>query len=86
MKTFTIRGIDEELHSKLKARAKSEAISVNRWILKTLRQVMGLEKERDHTRVYRDLDFLFGTWSEDEYRAFQESQETFQKIDEEIWQ
>lgn len=86
MKTFTIRGIDEELHSQLKASAKSESISVNRWILKTLRQIMGLEKERNHTRKYHDLDFLFGAWNEDDYRAFQESQETFQKIDAEIWE
>lgn len=85
MKTFTIRGIDEELHSSLKESADSESVSLNQWILRVLRQVVGLGKQRDHTQENHDLDYLFGIWSEEDYRLFEESQESFRKIDGEIW-
>lgn len=86
MKTFTIRGIDEELDSKLKATAKAESMSVNQWIIKMLKKVTGLDKPHVHTKKYHDLDYLFGTWSEDDYKEFQETQKDFEKIDLELWQ
>lgn len=85
MKTFTIRGIDEELDSKLKSAAKNKSISVNQFIIKTLQKVMGLDKKTNHTQRYHDLDFLFGTWDEEEFLEFQKSQEDFEKIDKEMW-
>ena len=85
MKTFTIRGISPELDTRLKAAAKGQSMSVNQWILKLLRESVGLEKEIRYTREYHDLDELFGSWSEEEYEEFEQSQAEFQKIDGEMW-
>ena len=85
MKTFTLRGIEDALDARLKAAAKEESMSINQWILKTLRQVVGLEKDPFHTKRNHDLDNLFGTWDEEEFKEFQRTQASFEKIDEEMW-
>ncbi|MEA3288443.1 MAG: antitoxin [Candidatus Marinimicrobia bacterium] len=85
MKTITIRGIDNELDSLLKISAKEKSMSVNQFLLGTLRKMMGLEKDNIHTKVYHDLDFLFGNWTEKEFSEFQHTQQDFSRIDEEMW-
>ena len=85
MKTITIRGVDSQLDSLLKKTAKKEFLSVNQFLLNSLRKMMGLEKDNIHTKEYHDLDFLFGTWSEEEFIEFQKSQTDFNKIDEDLW-
>ncbi len=85
MKAITIRGVDDKLEKKLKGAAKEESVSVNQFILKSLRKLLGLEKDKIHTREYDDLNFIFGAWSDEEYEAFENTQEDFKKIDEEMW-
>ena len=85
MKAITIRGVDKDLENKLKGTAKSESLSVNQLILNSLRKSLGLEKNKIHTRQYSDLNFLFGKWTEDEYEAFEKTQNNFQSIDAELW-
>lgn len=85
MKVITIRGVDNQLEKKLKGAAKKESVSVNQFILKSLRKTLGLEKERSHTKEFNDLDFLFGTWSDEEYKSFEKTQKDFQTIDSEMW-
>lgn len=85
MKAITIRGVDGKLEKKLKDVAKEESVSVNQFILKSLRKLLGLEKDKIHTKEYNDLDFLYGAWSDEEYESFEKSQKDFQKIDEDMW-
>ena len=86
MKAITIRGVDENLEKKLKGAAKSKSMSMNQFILNSLRKSLGLEKDNIHTKEFDDLDFLFGKWSEKEYESFENSQKAFQSIDREMWE
>lgn len=84
MKTITIRRIDPELDREVKSRAKQSNLSVNQWILHTLRKVTGMEKEPVFTK-HDDLDALAGGWTKKEADAFRKNTRFFERIDEDIW-
>lgn len=86
MKSFPLRGLDNELDATLKKESKKSKLSINQLILNILREKLGLSKERRHTQEYDDLDFLFGTWSEAEFVEFEATQAEFNKIDDELWE
>ncbi len=85
MKNISLRGLDEELAGRLQQTAKSEGKSINQLVLETLRQRFGLDKARRFTRVYHDMDELFGAWSEDEYQAIQGQIDADRRIDADLW-
>ena len=86
MKAITIRGIDDNISEKLKESAKEEGKSVNRFLLELIdRNVSGQEK-KSYSKQYKDLDHLFGQWSEDEFLKIQNSIENQRDIDQELWQ
>lgn len=85
MKTITVRGVDEPMSKTLRERARAESMSLNQYVLKLLRESLGLTREKNHTRRYTDLDELTGRWSEEEFQEFEKSQEPFSRIDEELW-
>jgi len=85
MKTITIRGVDELMSKTLRERARAESMSLNQYVLKLLRESLGLTKEKNRTRRYTDLDKLTGRWSEADLAEFEKSQEPFSIIDEELW-
>ncbi len=84
MKTITIRRIDPRLDQVIKSRAKQNNLSVNQWILQTLKKVTGMEKE-SLFKKHNDLDPLAGGWSKEEAKAFQKDTQIFERIDEDIW-
>lgn len=45
----------------------------------------GSRVDRESLPVYSDLDFLIGSWSEDEAREFAEATEDFERIDPALW-
>ena len=84
MKTITIRGIDPGLDQVIKSRAKQNNLSVNQWVLETLKKVTGMGKEpvfKKHT----DLDALAGGWNKEEAKAFQKNTQLFDRIDKDVW-
>ena len=85
MKSFPLRGLDEELDATLKKVSKKKSLSINQLILNILRKKLGLSKKKTHTQEYDDLNFLFGTWSEAEFAEFEATQVEFNKIDDELW-
>ncbi len=84
-KAITIRGIDEELSSKLKEIARKEKKSVNQLVLDAIMQKVGITKDKKYTRRYDDLDHLFGKWTEEEFSEIQEAINSQRKIDVELW-
>ncbi len=84
MKTLSLRGIEDELADALKKKAQQTGTSINKTVLKLIRESIGLEKKK-LTRVYHDLDQLAGTWTKKDEREFKKKTEFFHKIDEEIW-
>jgi len=85
MKSLSVRGIDVQLAAILKKRAGESKKSVNQFVLEVLRKHVGLEKEKRFTRVYSDLDELFGKWSEEDYSLIQGKIDTERQVDTELW-
>ena len=85
MKSMSVRGLDPELEEKLKQFAREEGKSVNQVVIEAMKKQFGLAKERKFTKIYRDLDHLFGRWSQEEFDRIQERIESGRKIDEELW-
>jgi len=85
MKTITLRGLDTVLAENLKQKAGQEGKSVNQFILDTLKERMGLKKEKKYAVVHHDMDHLFGRWSEKEFKQIQKRIDSEREIDEELW-
>ncbi|MGA1825127.1 MAG: FitA-like ribbon-helix-helix domain-containing protein [bacterium] len=85
MKSITIRGIDPELDKKLKQTAAERSKSVNQLLLEILRKDLGLQKKKKFTKIYKDLDHLFGKWKEEEFQDIQNKIGLERKIDKELW-
>lgn len=84
MKSITIRRIDPGLDRVIKSRAKQKNLSVNQWVLETLKKVTGMGKDPVFKK-YTDLDALAGGWSKEEAKAFQKNTKIFERIDEDVW-
>lgn len=81
-----MRGFDEDLQREIRRLAEHEGISLNRAVLRLLRKGAGLAGARGLSDVVgADLDHLAGTWSEEDERAYTETQEDFESIDPELW-
>ncbi|GAB6095733.1 hypothetical protein JCM14469_19860 [Desulfatiferula olefinivorans] len=85
MKALTIRGVEPEVSEKLKIIAAKQGKSVNQLMLEFIKKNLGLEKEKQYSREYHDLDDLFGTWSDDEYENIQGRINGERQIDQELW-
>jgi plasmid stability protein len=84
MATMTLRGIDDAISGALKERARREDTSVNKVMLKILKESLGIEKKKRNV-VYDDLDHLAGTWSPNDLIEFQNAASAFEKVDEDMW-
>ena len=85
MKTITVRGLDETITKNLKRIAGQNGKSVNQFVLDTLKERLGLKKEKKYTVVHHDMDHLFGIWSENEFKRIQGKIDSERKIDKELW-
>jgi len=81
---LTLRGIDDELASRLERIAQQGRESMNGAILNLLRDKLGLSKPR-FREEYHDLDDLAGTWTQEEAREFDAVVSEFSRIDGELW-
>lgn len=86
MKAITIRGIDNSISEKLKETAKNEGKSVNSFVLELINQGVGISKKKTSMKKYKDLDHLFGKWSDSEFKRIQGFINDQRKIDQELWQ
>ena len=86
MKQLTIRGFDTELEKSIRELAEKEETSLNKAVLKLLRQGAGLSKTNESfARIGSSLDHLAGTWSEEEARVLEEVTRDFERIDPDLW-
>jgi len=86
MSNLSIRGIDPELATTLKQQALASGKSVNQLVLDVLKEHLGFHKKKQFTQEHHDLDFLFGQWTEAEFKQIQGSIDQASQIDEELWQ
>lgn len=82
MSTLTIRGLEPEVTEALKQVARQRGISVNRFVLTTLKDHLGLGQCKAE---HHDLDQFFGTWSKDEHEQLVKSVRRQRRIDQELW-
>ncbi len=85
MSTLSIRGLDNELSEQLKKSASAERKSVNQYVIDTLKQHLGLAKNKKFTQSFNDLDQLFGSWSNESFNTIEEKIESERSIDDELW-
>ncbi len=85
MGAISIRGVNEELTKRLKKEAKMAQKSLNQLVLEIISQHAGLNKKKQFTKEYHDMDALFGQWSEGEFNTIQGKVNTERRIDEELW-
>lgn len=82
-KQLTIRGVEHNLYTILRAQADQADLSMNRFIIHTLQKAMGLAHTRK--KEFDDLDHLAGTWSQEEFEILQTHFQDQRAIDPELW-
>ena len=85
MKTITVRRLEPSLAKKLKQVANKEGKSVNQLVIDTIKQYLGMKKEKRYTVVYHDMDHIFGRWSEEEFEEIQGKIDLERKVEKELW-
>ncbi|HOX86437.1 MAG TPA: hypothetical protein PKW76_17330 [bacterium] len=84
MSTITIRGITADMAREIKKRAKEGNLSINEWLLRLLKQAVGLEKKPLFPE-HDDLDELAGGWSNEEGEEVMQRLAHFARIDQDQW-
>ena len=82
MKTMTIRNIPSELAQALDKERRRRGLSLNRTVLVLLRNALGVQNAATRSNGLRQLA---GTWSEAEYKQFEQAVAPFGEIDEAMW-
>ena len=85
MKTITVRRLEPSLAKKLKQVANREGKSVNQLVIDTIKQYLGMKKEKRFTVVYHDMDHIFGRWSDEEFEQIQGKIDSERKVEKELW-
>lgn len=68
----------------LKKEAEKQKISINSLILLIIERGLGIVHQNKKI-VYHDLDYLAGTWTDEEKKEINERIKPFEKIDKELW-
>jgi len=84
MKSITIHGLDEHLDRTIRSLAEREGLSMNKTIKKVLRSALGLGNQGETTRREQFTD-LFGAWSKQDLKEFQEITADFSQVDPSDW-
>lgn len=86
MNQLTIRGFDDELRERLERLARERGISMNKAAVLLLRRGAGLGPDGRSLNVVGDaLDEFVGIWTPEEERAFLESIDVLEQVDESLW-
>ena len=84
MKTMTIRNVSDELAEALEMEKRRRGLSLNRTALALMGEALGVPDSRGRARG-NGLRRLSGSWSEEEFRRFEEAVAPFGEIDRELW-
>lgn len=72
-RTIKITNVDNILFERLKFEADKQGIDLKTLVLTMIKKSLGLEKITDKGGLYHDLDYLSGTWSDQEAKNFAEN-------------
>ncbi len=82
MKTMTIRNVPAELAQALEKERRKRGTSLNRTVLALLRNALGVSSQAVPSNGLRQLA---GTWSEAEYKQFEQAVAPLGEVDEAMW-
>ena len=82
MKTMTVRNIPTELAQALEKERRKRGTSLNRTVLALLRNALGVASQAAPSNGLRQLA---GTWSEAEYKQFEQAVAPLSEVDEAMW-
>lgn len=85
MKAITLRNLPPDVARKIRQRADKEGVSLNRAVIETLQEGLGIAGKKKGKRLHHDLDFLTGTWSKEECEEFDRALADQRRVDPEIW-
>ena len=81
MRHLTIRNLPEEVAEALKREKKSRGTSLNQTVIDLMAQALGVVTRKRSNGLAR----FAGTWSEEEFAAFEAAVADTRVIDEELW-
>lgn len=84
MAAMSIRGLDDNVLTRLKSQAEQEGSSLNGLVLRLL-QNTGNPVQLNALKKFDDLDTLAGTWSAKEAQAFEHNTAAFAEVDAALW-
>jgi len=85
MATLTLRGLSGETIEELRVRAREAGLTMNRYLVRML-EAETTDAESHKPPEHRDLDHLFGSMDEEEYRLVTEASTRQREVDPELWQ
>ena len=85
MKSITIHGLDEPLWKMIKAKSKSEGMSMNRTIKKILEEAFGIKTKISRERE-REFKEFCGVWSKADTSEFNKTVKDFEMVNREDWE
>ena len=80
MKTITIRNVPPTVADALEREKRRRGESLNQTVIELLSQGLGVGTARSN-----GLAAGAGTWSEDDFRRFEEAVAPFEEVDSELW-
>lgn len=84
MKSITVHGLDDPLDRLIREKACQDGVSLNKTIKKLLAESLGLTSA-EPTNHRNDFLDLFGVWSAEDKREFDNNIKDFSRIDTEDW-
>lgn len=85
MKSITIHGLDRALDERIRERARHLGLSLNKTIKQLLAESLGLQ-ERENEDPRKNFMDLFGIWTQEETKEFNEIIQKMRRIDTQDWQ
>lgn len=85
MTAITVRNLPPAVARSVREKARKEKLSLNKAIVKLLEEATGTGSGKRRV-VRHDLDRFFGTWTEAEADAFEQTLREQRQIDPEMWE
>ncbi len=85
METIIIRELEAPVMEKLIQAARQEDKEVSLFASEIIRKYLDTANQEGFPKTYHDMDHLFGTWSEEEFRRIQGKIDSEQKADADLW-
>ena len=82
MKTMTIRNVSTELSAALEAERRRRGLSLNRTVLTLMQEALGVAAGGSRSNGLRRLS---GSWSDDDFREFEQAIAPLSEVDEDLW-